>query len=558
MKKPAGKKPAPTGLASALSPFLRRAYFDRALRCGLSALAWWAAAAALVMAWSKISPTPSAGLLAAAFGAAALGAGALAWGLGRPGLAEVARAADARLGLKERLASALYFEGHPGELQRRLLEDALQRASEHRPSEAFPLRRHGRQALAAGLCVVVAASLALTPNPQAAALARRSADQAVLAQAKRTVRVAKESLKHQAGAEAAQAERELEQALAQLERAQTPLQALTALSGLQNELSSLPDLGGQAEAVAAAAGAALLGAPGAARLSLDLSRGDLKAAAKDLRQLAKALAGLSAAQQSALAKALERAAQAAAAQQGQARPSGLGGQGPQGNGATSGLQGLASQLARAAAALAQGKAAQASSYLGSAANGASAAARAASLQQELAALQAAVRNAQAAVAAQAQADATGRGAKSASSGGRQGAGKGGAVERYATGSGPAKSAKGGALAGRGQGLGPGQGSGNGSGASRGGTGAGSGNGSARGAANGRPSGQVFVGGQPGSAEQVVGQHLANGYQVKTTNYQKVLPAFEKTALQGLGSQVISPADQSLVRDYFSSLGGAKR
>jgi hypothetical protein len=53
---------------------------------------------------------------------------------------------------------------------------------------------------------------------------------------------------------------------------------------------------------------------------------------------------------------------------------------------------------------------------------------------------------------------------------------------------------------------------------------------------------------------VIGAQVGTGGAVKTTPYQKVLPTFEKTALQGLGSHVVSPADQGAVRSYFSSLG----
>jgi hypothetical protein len=65
---------------------------------------------------------------------------------------------------------------------------------------------------------------------------------------------------------------------------------------------------------------------------------------------------------------------------------------------------------------------------------------------------------------------------------------------------------------------------------------------------------VFIGGQPGRTEQLVGQRLGNGERVATTSYRSVLPAFEKTALEGLGSAVLAPEDQNLVRAYFSSLG----
>jgi hypothetical protein len=56
---------------------------------------------------------------------------------------------------------------------------------------------------------------------------------------------------------------------------------------------------------------------------------------------------------------------------------------------------------------------------------------------------------------------------------------------------------------------------------------------------------------------VVGERPGKGKSVKTTGYQAVLPSFERTALQGLGSQVVDPDDQSLVRSYFASLGGGK-
>lgn len=555
------EQPVAPELASALLPFRRRAYLDRALRFTLLALAAWAGAAALVFAWSKLSPTSSAGAIAAGLGACALLGGFAAWSIQRPTYLQVARVADARLDLKERLASALYFAGTPGELHRRLRLDAAERAREHRPREAFPLRQHRRRALAAGLSVAVVAALALTPNPQAGALARRSADHAVISQAKKAVRVAKKDLRLKGGNnEATQAEQELERALQELQRARTPLQALTALSALQSELSALPNLSNQAEAAATAAGLALAGAPGAAKLSADLSRGDLKAAANDLRQLAKALSSLSPAEQSALAKALANAAKEAASQQAAGHSGSQQSQQPPGSTA-SGNNSLSSELAQAAQALASGKRASASKDLSSAASGAQSSASAASFQQELAAIRAGIRNAQNQAAAQAQADTAGHSSnlKIANNSQRRGLGAGGAVSHYALGSGTGKTAGRGAVFGHGEGYGSGGGTGNGSGASKGGAGAGSGNGSGSGSGgNKRPSDQVFVGGQPGTSQQVVGKHLGDGYKVKTTDYQNVLPGFEKTALQGLGSQVVSPSDENLVRDYFSSLGGGKK
>jgi hypothetical protein len=548
----------PPELAETLRRLRRRAYLDRALRWALLGLAGWAAAAALVMAWAKLSPTPSAGEVAGLLGVLALGAAAAGWAIGRPSFTEVARVTDARLGLKERLASALAFSGDPGEMPRRLVADAAQRASEHRPAEAYPLRSHSRRALALGASAALVAAMAFTPNPQAGALARRSADQAVIKEAKRAVMTAKKSLSHD-GAGAAQAERALEQALAELQRARTPLQALAALSALEQQLASEGQNLSQLEAAAAAAGEALQGAPGAGKVARDLSTDNFSRAAADLRQLARDISKLSPAEQRELAKALEQAAKDAGAEPAGSNGSqaGQSAQGPsaQSSSATS-ASSLANELAAAAQALAEGRKSTASKRLGSAANGASASARAASISQELAAIEAAVRNAQSQAAAQAQADASGKGAaRRGSAGPSQHGGARGASARYATGSGRGRSSGQSALTGRGTGFGRGAGSGNGSGRSKGGTGAGTGNGSANNAGAGKqPSDQVFVGGQPGANQQVVGRHLANGYKVKTTNYKAVLPAFERTALQGLGSQVVDPADQDLVKNYFSSLG----
>jgi len=544
----------PSELALALRALRRRAHMDLALRWALVGLSFWAGSAALVAAWAKLSPTPDAREIALLAGVLALGGAAVGWATKRPSVVEVARVADARLGLKERLASALAFASDPDEMPRRLVADATERVREHRPAEAYPLRSHSRRALALGVSGVLLGALVFTPNPQAGVLGRRLADQAVITQAKKTVRAAKKELGHY-GASAAQAEQALEQALAELQRARTPLQALAALSALEQQLAPQGQDMSQLEAAAAAASEALQGVVGAGKLARDLSAGNLTAAAKDLRQLAEDISKLAPAEQRELAQALEQAAKDAGA--GAANNASQAGQSVPAQGSTTASAGsFANELAAAAQALAAGRKSNATKLLGSAANGARAAATAASLSQELAAIEAAVRNAQAQAAAQAQADASGDGAaRRGSLGPGQGSGKNGPVARYATGPGRGKSGGQSALTGGGRGLGGGAGSGNGSGKSKGGTGSGSGNGSAANSAGGRqPSGQVFVGGQPGSNQQVIGRNLASGYKVKTTNYKAVLPSFERTALQGLGSQVVDPADQSLVKNYFSSLG----
>ena len=555
-------------LAGALLPLRRRAEVDRAIRVALSTLACWAGATALVVAWSKLSPVGGILASAVALGACSLLGAATAWALGRLLPLEVARVADARFGLKERLASALFFAGargvpDPSAMQRRLEEDAVERARQHRPSEAFPLKRHGRRAFVALTAVAVLGALAFTPNPQATTLARRSADRAVISEAKKAVASARKRLEHAArhgGKEGGQAEAELQRALAQLRKAGTPLQALTALSALESQLSSLPNLSAGEEAAAAAASTALAGAPGTAKLSHDLSAGNLKAAAADLHKLAQQVGKLGAEQQRALAKALQKAAKQAGAN-GAGSRFGPGQNQQQANGGTSSLgafSSVANALSQAAQALEAGKAGVASKYLGSAARGANASAASASLQQELAAAEAALRNASSHVASQAQADSSGLKGKQARGAAMNGEGKkgGSSSSRSAAGNGHGKSGSFGSpgkVAGQGQGRGKGSRAGNKESKSK--VGSGGGNGSARKSGAGRSSAQVFVGGQPAGTEQVVGKRLANGYKVKTTNYRQVMPSFEKTALQGLGSQVVSPADQDLVRNYFTSLGG---
>jgi hypothetical protein len=557
------------GLAGALLPLRRRADVDGAIRAALSALACWAGATALVVAWSKLSPVGGTLALAVALGAVSLLGAAAAWALGRPLPLEVARVADARFGLKERLASALFFAGargvpDPSTMQRRLEEDAVERARQHRPAEAFPLQRHSRRAFVALTALATLAALAFTPNPQATTLARRSADRAVISEAKKAVASARRRLErapHHGGKEGAQAEAALQRALVQLRKAGTPLQALTALSALESQLSSLPNLSAGEETAAAAAGAALAGTPGTAKLSRDLFAGDLKAAAADLRHLAQRVGELGAKEQRALAKALQQAAERAGAN-GAGSRFGPGQDQQQPNGGTTSSQGAFSPftnaLSQAAQALEAGKAGAASKYLGSAARGANASAASASLQQQLAAAEAALSNAQSKVASQAQADTSGRKGNLARGAAMKGGGeKGGSSSpRSATGNGQGKSGSFGSsrsVAGQGRGRGKGSGAGNKESKSKAGNGGG--NGPAHKSGGGRSSAQVFVGGQPSGTEQVVGKRLANGYKVKTTNYRQVMPSFERTALQGLGSQVLSPADQDLVRNYFTSLGG---
>jgi hypothetical protein len=549
-----------------LIPLYRRALGDSALRWGLLAVAGWAAAVSVLLAWSKLSPTSDVALIAAVLGvAAALIAGG-SWTLRRPNVVDVARVADARLDLSERLGSALFYAHAPGAMEARLRADAVGAASRFRPAQAFPLRRHRHLVAMALTIALVAVLLAVTPNPQAASLARQVADRQATAQARKVVVAARRKLGHPSSPEGQKIAAALQSALSQLAKAGSPLASLVALSNLSRQLTELDNPSGEAnQAADAAASDALAGAAAAQRLASDLASGNLKAAAAGLSALAAGLSALSPAQRKALAEALAKAAVAAGNKSGA------------GAGTSTGLgsnQPFAGGLARASSALSAGHLGTAGQALKSAASGAAASAAAVSLQQQLAADQAAVQNEETKVASQAQA---GAGTLSRPGSGQSGAGRQrsqglapghhgtakalpGGRSGAPTSSGASSSGLGsGASGSGGTGLGDSGSGGSGStgqGSSGGSGGAGSGGGSGAGPGGSGQGGEGGAG-QPGQSAQVVGEQVGTGGNVKTTPYQAVLPTFEKTALQGLGSHVVSPDDQGAVRSYFSSLGSGR-
>ena len=432
------------------------------------------------------------------------------------------------------------------------------------------------------LIALVGVVLAITPNPQAAALSRQAANREATAQARHVVASARHELGRPTSAEAQKIAGALQATLSELAKAGTPLASLVALSNLSRQLAQLDNSSGAVnQAADAAAGDALAGGPGAQHAAPALASGNLKAAAANPPLSSRAAVY----SQPASAQSAGGAGQAAAAAGYQAR-SGRGASGQ------SGINGrFAGGLAQASSALSGGNLGSAGQALKSAAGAARASAAAASVDQQLAADQAAIQNEEARVASQAQTGAAG-GTKPGQ--GQPGAGQGGAGQQDSSGFPPpgaglvtarrpevrgalpvarvaavlASAGGGGGSQGSGGGSGNGQsgaGSGNGSGPGPGGNGQGGEGGpgkakppeaahGTKSGADASPSDQVFIAGQPGSSAQVVGAQAGTGADVKTTPYQKVLPMFEKTALQGLGSHVVSPADQGAVRSYFSSLG----
>ena len=136
-------------LAAALEPFRLRALIDSALRWGLLSLAAWCLAMTVLLGWSKLSPTVHMVAWAAVLGALAVGSAVVGWALDRPDMLEVARVADARLDLGERLASAVSFGRSPGEMGSRLRADAVHHAQAHRagglPVPEAPTRGDGQR-----------------------------------------------------------------------------------------------------------------------------------------------------------------------------------------------------------------------------------------------------------------------------------------------------------------------------------------------------------------------------------------------------------------------------
>src|SRR4029077_1049293 len=138
-----------------LESFRRRALADEALRWGLRAAIGVSAWGVALLIASRIWPIASALAIWGAGAAGLVAAGGLGWMRGRPDLGRVARTADARLGLAERLASAHAFAGpagaggaaepgagEAGELPALLEADALAHAAGRDPGEAYPIRRH--------------------------------------------------------------------------------------------------------------------------------------------------------------------------------------------------------------------------------------------------------------------------------------------------------------------------------------------------------------------------------------------------------------------------------
>jgi hypothetical protein len=517
-------------LDTSLRPLVRRARADVVARWLLMSAIVAAVWACVVLAAGRIWTLPVVALIASG-SAMLLAAGAVMSGLRRPSPLIAARTADRRLGLAERLATAVSLGEGSTAIAERQKRDASSVVRTLRVGDVYPLRSLRWRALAAAAGVAAAVALAITTPSNALAAQRAASDHAAIQKAIAAISK-QEQAAHRAAASQPdptgslhQLDQALRDALAQLHKAQTPVQALETISQLGQQIQGLADptlpsrLGAASAAGSAMAGSATLGQVGSA-----LAQGNLSGAAASLRSVAGSLAQLTPAQLHQLASALARAANA-----------------------SSGDRPLADALQQAANALASGNTAGAGQALGTASSELQSAAASASAAAGVAAAADAVASAKTGVAAAADAD-SGAAGQSGSNGGSPSGGQGS--------SSPSASGNGNGN-GTGNGNGNGNGSGNGSGSGSGGSGGQGQSGS--GGSRGGPAAsneQLFV---PGSGNQPFGDpqsfQLASGQNVPTQALSSVFEQFQAFVLQTLDRSGFAPGDRDLVRQYFASLQG---
>ncbi|MBJ7609322.1 MAG: hypothetical protein JF887_07805 [Candidatus Dormibacteraeota bacterium] len=533
--------PRASDLHAMLARLVRRARWDGLIGDGLRAITALAVFSAALLVLNRVLALPSSRIAAAA--AAVASAAVLVRALRRrPLRLLVARTADRRLGLAERLATAVQTEGAaPYGLGARLRDDAAAVAATIEPRRVYPWSRHRRAGACTALAVVLVLGVLLLPGQSAAAQAqlRQVRDHAAIDHAIAAVTKAERSAAahKRAQPDSAGLRNRLQQALndatAQLRKAQTPEQALAALSQLDQQLQGMDDLTLAARAVAAAAaGSTLAGDPALGRVGSALDAGQLGTAADALGTAAGSLSTASAATRQGLADKLGKAATAA------------GGDHP-----------LSSALNSAAAALNSGDVAGAQKALGDAAAELHSLDTQGGAAADVAGARDAVGKEKAALGAQADADAVG-GVGSSAGAGQQGSGSGAAT------AGPSPGAGGGTGGANGSGNSAGNGNGNGSGSGTGsGSGAGSGSGS-QGGGGGQsnpvgPSDRLFVPGNPFQPfDDQLAPQLAPGAPVPTQDLKTVLDPFSAFALSTLDRGGLAPTDRDLVRSYFASLGGS--
>ncbi|NWG16464.1 MAG: hypothetical protein HXY41_07495 [Chloroflexi bacterium] len=249
--------------------------------------------------------------------ALALGVAVMAlvvWLWPRPPL-PAARRFDRLFGLQERVSTALeLLEGRlraAGELAEYQIEDAWTHAQAVRVREALPLVWRGREWLAVLVLAAVLALLLILPNPQAEAVAQRSAERVALAEAADALKDVTEAV----ALDRALTPEEREQLLEALENSINTLQepGVTpeeAFASLSDAESALRDQAEQLKQRQEAQAAAMQAAAAALRRLEESGQGDDQSPIPTLEELRENLDQMSAEQLQQAAQALEEAAQA--------------------------------------------------------------------------------------------------------------------------------------------------------------------------------------------------------------------------------------------------------
>ncbi len=281
---------------------------------------------------------PASVLPAIPLGLAALGALILTFW--RPSPAQLALAVDRRLGLQERLVTAVELQrvgmgeggmgkGHAGEslspvphppspaLAGLQLSDAVAHLRRVEPLDAFPIRLSLREVNAAlGLAALVVALVVIPNSMEQTVRQRDQVQQTIRQEAERLNKLAEEVARlnlEEPGEDLQQIEQALrEGAKALEERSGNSEEALAALAALEQRLQALQGQSGADldEALSALAGS-LAQDPATRPLGTALAKGDYKKAAEELRRLAEQIDNLSANERARLARSMRQAGQRA-------------------------------------------------------------------------------------------------------------------------------------------------------------------------------------------------------------------------------------------------------
>ena len=512
----------------------------RGARYLLHALVAAGAWGALVMAASHLAPIEWAPAAALAGLPVALAGGAILWGVRRPNPMTLARVADARLDLRQRLSTAWERRTSTVPIDLRQRQDAVERAAPLPMAAAFPVRVERGEVSILAAIAVCALAISLLPNPMDRVIAQRHADRRSQAAAAATLQRTAGQLHAQKPAVSVdpQVQQILRDAQARISHAQDPRRALEAVTPAEQRLAQLSDpatgaRAGDAQSLANALSGTAAGRSAGQALSSSPAKG-----AQALRDLAGQLQNLSPADRAELARAVAQAAQRT--QDPASRQS----------------------LQNASSSLASGDTASAASALNDQASRLEALDRAVANDNEIASAINGLESARNQLAQQADRDASGQGGQpgagstpgaspsASGSGSGQGNGSNGNGNESGTGTGAGNGNGSGTGTGNGTGTGSGSGNGNGGTGGRGTGGSGSGSGS-----GGQSTERIYVPGQPvpGQSEDTP-TPLGPGQDVPMSPYTQVIPAYEKAALDVIDRSAVPGSERDLVQQYFSSLG----